>query len=141
MNRRLPVAAVAVTATLAGAGCVDRRIHITSEPSGAIVLLNNEEVGRTPVEVNFTYFGTYDVRLRKEGYEPLVTSAKAEAPLHEQPGFDFAAMLLPGWKTTRIDWHFELEPETTDIDALLERAGETRGMVHTVPSDNAEGEG
>ena len=79
------VVLVAVALVLGACARVERRITITSEPSGAIVSLNDTEVGRTPVEVDFTYFGVYDVRLRKEGYEPIVTTAEAKAPLHEQP--------------------------------------------------------
>lgn len=118
------------------AGCVlfaggcgsDRRIFISSEPSGALVYLNDQEVGRTPVEVNFTYFGVYDVRLRREGYEPLITRAEAKPPLHEQPGFDLIAMLIPGRETTEIAWHFVLSPTDDDVDALWERAAELRAM-------------
>ena len=48
-------------------GCQQRTIRVTSEPSGAVAYLNDVEVGRTPVEVDFTWFGTYEVRLEKEG--------------------------------------------------------------------------
>ena len=51
---------------IATTGCVQRTISITSRPSGALVHLNDEEVGRTPLTVPFTYYGTYDVRLSHE---------------------------------------------------------------------------
>ena len=38
-------------------GCVDRTISITSTPSGALVYLNDEEVGRTPLVTPFTFYG------------------------------------------------------------------------------------
>lgn len=109
-------------------GCVERRIMITTEPSDALVHLNDVEVGRTPLEVDFTYFGVYDVRIRKSGYEPLVTSREAEAPFHEWPVVDLVAMAVPVRKRTIIRWHFDLEPESQDTGALLDRArvlGET----------------
>lgn len=111
------------------AGCVDRRITITSEPTGARVFLNDAEVGSTPCEVGFTYFGVYDVRLHKDGYEPLVTRATAKAPFHELPGVDLAAMVVPVTKRTRIDWHFTLSPAATDEAGLLMRAAEVRGLM------------
>ncbi len=117
------------------AGCVERRIHITSEPSGAAVTLNDVDVGRTPCEVDFTYFGTYEVRLRHPGYETLVTAAEARAPLHEQPGIDFAAMFIPGTKRTRIDWHFDLEPARNDPAEMIERADALRGRLDPGDSD------
>ncbi len=111
--------------------CTERRIHITSDPSGALVALNDVEVGRTPCEVDFTYFGVYDVRLKKPGYEPLITKAEAEPPFHEWPGIDLAAMVIPAKKRTRIDWHFTLQPSVEDRDALLTRARELRGTLDT----------
>lgn len=120
------IALVGLIFVLSGCARFERRITITSEPSGALVSLNNREVGRTPVEVDFTYFGVYDVRVRKDGFEPIVTTAETKAPLHEQPVVDIAAMLLPTTHKTHIAWHYDLEPADMDEDALLERASELR---------------
>ncbi|MEO1498872.1 MAG: PEGA domain-containing protein, partial [Planctomycetota bacterium] len=68
------------------AGCLERTITVTSEPPGAIVTLNDVEIGRTPVTTEFTYFGVYDVRVRKDGYEPLVTRRETTTPWWEYPG-------------------------------------------------------
>jgi hypothetical protein len=65
LPRRLVLPGVLGAATLL-AGCVERTITINSEPQGALVYLNDEEVGRTPVSVPFLYYGTYDVRLEHE---------------------------------------------------------------------------
>ncbi len=124
--------------TLAGAlpGCLSRTMVITSNPPGATVFLNDVEVGRTPVEVEFEWYGVYDVRLRLEGYEPLVTGREARAPLHELPVIDFFTTLAPVRFRHRVEWHFDLTPSqerTLDSEALeaglLERARETRGRV------------
>jgi len=127
-------------------GCVERRISITSDPSGARVWLNDQEVGETPVEVDFTWFGVYDVRLKKDGYEPLVTTAEAKAPLHEQPGIDFVAMAIPGTSRTNIAWHFTLEPSEGKAEGLLDRAKELRAnemlkaeSSHSEGSEKTEG--
>jgi hypothetical protein len=77
------------TLLLAG-GCSSRRISITSEPSGATVTVNDVEIGRTPVEADFTYYGVYDVLVTKEGFEPLRTKARASAPIYEYPPVDLA---------------------------------------------------
>lgn len=122
---------------LAMVGCVDRRIVITSEPSGARVLLNDVDVGVTPTEVNFTYYGVYDVRVSKDGYEPLLTTAEAEAPWHEFPVVDLVSMGF-GPKDVRIDWHFELVTADTDPDSLLDRAGELRERFEPGMSEEAD---
>jgi hypothetical protein len=110
-------------------GCIKRTISITSEPPGALVWLNDVQVGRTPCSADFTFFGTYDVRLDLEGYEPIITSREAEPPIYEYPGFDLVAEAVPLNIATFIDWHFELEPvaeatlERREAEAqLLERA-------------------
>ena len=116
-------------------GCMQRTLSITSEPEGAIVWVNDVEVGRTPVQTSFTFYGTYDVRVRKEGYQPVSTSKVARTPVYEYPPIDFVVMAMP-WRTnTKIEWHFDLEPiaEVTDpaqAEAdLLERADELRSAT------------
>ncbi|MCU0689145.1 MAG: PEGA domain-containing protein [Phycisphaerales bacterium] len=103
----------ACAATLVATGCSRRTIEVTSEPSGALVWINDQQVGRTPLEADFKYFGTYDVRVVLDGYEPITAGMKAEAPLHEQPGIDLLA--APATLTTTVRWHFDLAPsaETT----------------------------
>lgn len=120
------------------AGCVERRMVITSDPTGALVMLNDVEVGETPCEVDFTYFGVYDVRLKKDGFEPLATQAEAKAPFHEWPVVDLVALAIPLKKSTKVEWHFVLEPAAEDRASLLERAEDLRGrMAESAPPDPA----
>lgn len=116
-------------------GCLEHTIVVTSEPAGAVVYLNDQEIGRTPVEADFRYFGVYDVRLNLEGYEPIVTSRKAAAPLYEVPPIDLAAEAVPAKLPTRIEWHFVMAPLASQVPGadrealqreLLSRAGELR---------------
>lgn len=116
--------------------CVERRISITSAPSGALVRLNDVDVGRTPLETNFLYHGEYDVQLELDGYETMMTSRDANAPWWEYPPFDLGAELLPLRLDNVIKWHFDmvqvpesvLEPEVFE-DELLDRARELRGQT------------
>lgn len=134
------VGLVAVGAVLPG--CIERKISITSEPPGAVVWVNDVEIGRTPAETDFTFYGEYDVRVKLEGYEPLRTHMAAEAPLHEYPPFDFFATIAPWDHSTTVKWHFVLEkraedvkdPEATERE-LLERAKEMRGRVDATKPD------
>ena len=50
-------------------------------PAGALVWVNHREVGRTPLEIDFTYYGHYDVQLTREGSEPVITTAEANPPV------------------------------------------------------------
>jgi hypothetical protein len=133
---RMMVMCGMVASVLALGGCLERRIHITSEPAGAMVWLNDVEVGRTPCETAFTYFGDYDVRVRLEGYEPLVERKKARQPVYEYPPMDLVATALPAKIETEIKWHFVLSKtlestqnkDTFEAD-LIQRARELRGQV------------
>ncbi len=134
MPRPTNIALVSAALTLAAglAGCSQRRVMITSEPSGALVSVNDRELGRTPIEADFVYYGVYDVRVEAPGFEPLRTKAKANTPIYEYPPVDFAVSALP--VDTTIRWHFKLQPalETTMPreqfeDELLQRARVLRG--------------
>ena len=133
---RAALTTLALGLAMAHMGCVDRKIRVTSTPPGALVHLNDVELGRTPVEADFTFYGEYDVRLTLEGHEPLVTSREAKAPIHEWPGIDLVATALPIRFDNTVEWHFDLVPaleQTQDPAAfeagLLERASELRGQL------------
>ncbi|BAM02904.1 PEGA domain-containing protein [Phycisphaera mikurensis] len=109
----------------ASSGCgTDRFVTIQSEPSGALVHLNDQEVGRTPVTVPFTYYGVYDVRLRADGFEPLWTEHRAVAPFWEFPPLDLIGEAVGA--DVDLHWSFALEPSPdagdASTDALLGRA-------------------
>ena len=108
MKQPAAIAILAGATALIGAGCHTRTLEITSEPTGALVWLNDEQVGRTPLETDFVHYGTYDVRVRLEGYLPLSTYRSASASAVDQPGIDFVTQAFPGRSITR--WHFTLEP-------------------------------
>ncbi|MCC6682894.1 MAG: PEGA domain-containing protein [Phycisphaeraceae bacterium] len=114
------------------AGCVQRTISITSQPSGALVYLNDEEVGRTPVTVPFTYYGIYDVRLTADGCQPLWTKQKAVAPWWEVPPVDLAAEAVPHGKA-ELHWHFDLATATpseeVDTQQLIDHAEQLKAKM------------
>jgi hypothetical protein len=126
----IQVIAVLVTGVLA-TGCVRRTITITSDPSGALCWLNGREVGRTPLEVDFLYYGEYDVVLQEDGFDPLLTSGKAEPPWWDNIPLDLAAEMTPGEREAKVAWHYTLPPRNDDPAALLDRARELRQQFST----------
>lgn len=106
-------------------GCVRRELTVTSEPAGALVYLNGREAGRTPFTTDFTYYGNYDVQIRRDGSEPLVTSKQITAPWWQWFPLDFFAELAPWKPVDKQAMHFELEPrQPVDAQALIDRAEE-----------------
>ncbi len=109
-------------------GCVRRTMTIRTEPEGARVHLNDELVGTSPVTVDFTWYGDYDIVCRKDGCETLQTRHKIDAPWYQIPPFDFFAELLtPYTITDHREVSLTLEPaKAVNRPELIERAKEFR---------------
>jgi hypothetical protein len=116
------------------AGCLRRKIRVTSDPPGAVVYLNDRQIGVTPAEAEFTFYGVYDVRLDRPGYEPISVGKTAHAPVWEWPIIDIVFEMIPAKFEHTVEWHFDLEqlpdPGTPEARALerqtLERASELK---------------
>ena len=112
--------AAAVLAGMLG-GCVERKLEITSSPEGALVFVSDVEVGRTPVTVPFTWYGDYDIILRKDGCRTLKTHANVNPPIYEIPPFDLLSALAPWTYHDRRYLHFEMQELVIPPDELLIR--------------------
>jgi len=123
----LVLAAVCVTGVVL-VGCVERQLTINTEPQGAMVVLNDQQIGESPVTVPFNWYGDYWVRVSKDGYETLSTHRELEAPLHDYLPFDlFVQILYPGHIVDTYEWTFELEPQTYPTpEELIEHARSLR---------------
>jgi hypothetical protein len=109
------------------AGCVERTVSIQSKQPDVIVVINDEEVGVTPVKFSFQYYGDYELILRKEGYETLRTHFRINAPWWQLPPIDLVSDALVA--RTIHDDHvlppYELLPATQPATAeLVKRAVE-----------------
>ncbi len=110
-------------------GCVERRVWIESTPPGALVWLNDAQVGRTPVDVSITHHGIYDVRLEKEGYEPLVTSRDTDGPFWDTVPMDLMVEVMPIKAKCEARWAFTLVPRDDSEAALVNRAAALRDRL------------
>jgi hypothetical protein len=105
---------------------VERTLTIDSDPPGALVYLNDQEIGRTPLKREFTWYGWYDVAVRKEGYRTLKASSPVVAPPWLWVPFDLVMELLPFRLQDRHRLHYQLTRETEeDVDpARIVRRGQ-----------------
>ncbi len=125
--RRTPYGTVAVLAVATFLlGCVERKVSLTSTPPGALVWLNEKEIGRTPCDAEIVHFGTYDVRLELDGFEPIVTHRDTEGNAWDNPPLDFFAEIWPGRVLSETRWHFALVARDDSEAALLDRAAALR---------------
>ena len=92
--------------------------------AGALVYLNDEEVGKSPVTTDFTWYGDYDLIARLDGHQTLSTHFVVKRPWYQVPPLDFfAEVLWPGHVVDRHHRRFELAPtQPTDRAELVDRA-------------------
>lgn len=98
-----------VVATLLS-GCVKQLIAVRSDPAGAAVYFDGDEKGTTPVEFPFKWYGGHQVRLEKEGYQPLVEIVEVKSPAHLKIPVDFFVELIPYTFKDRHELIYKLEP-------------------------------
>ncbi len=132
-------------ATLALGGCVERRLTIGSDPPGALLLLNDREVGRTPISVPLEWDGDYDVRLRYEKdvgtpenpkivHYYLHTHRKTVTPWYEIIPLDLVAELLPVPIKDEQVWAFLVPQVQEPTDAeLIDRARALKAQMDDGP--------
>ena len=125
------ILAISLSVSLLLAGCVERQLTINTEPQGALVLLNDEEIGTSPVTVSFEWYGDYAVRINKAGYETLKTHRKLGAPWYDAFPFDFFAQVLnPKRIVDEYEWTFELETkQQIGREELIKNAQELKEQL------------
>jgi hypothetical protein len=114
---------------------VRRTITVESDPPGALLWLNDNEIGRTPTTVPFTWYGTYSVRLEMDGYETLSTTAKVRAPIYQWLLIDLPfETVIPGTRKNKHSFRYSLEPaKSADADKVRQRAEKMRAQARDVP--------
>lgn len=118
---------------LAASGCVRRRMTIRTDQPGATVFVDQREIGVTPVSTRFTYYGTRNFVISKDGYETVAVSRALNPPWYQYPVIDFMVENL---------WPFELRDErildfqlvpkqTVGTERLIQRGEDLRfGAAH-----------
>ncbi len=133
---------LAAMLALAGlTGCVERRYTIRSDPPGALVIVNDEEIGTTPVSRSFTFYGDRSIRLVREGYETLDVIQPVEAPIYDNLLTEFfTENLIPYTFRDERTFAYKLQPERpTDPNALIGRAEALRSQGATLPPKRTGG--
>ena len=107
-------------------GCVSRTITIVSQPSGAIVWLNDREVGRTPITKEFTYYGEYDVRAELTNHKPIMTTKTFRPPVWDAPPLDLIPNVFSSNSNVNLKLELVFKPNDVDNVSLVERAKKIR---------------
>ena len=125
----------------AQAGGVRRRLTIRSNPPGALVVIDDQEIGYTPVSTSFTYYGTRKIQLIKDGFETLTVKQAIQPPWYEYPPFDFLSENF-AWSEIRDERAIDFQligQQIVPTDVLRGRAEELRdsarrGVITPLPT-------
>jgi len=131
-----------VLAGMAAAGCVQRRMTIRSNPPGALVYVDDYQIGTTPVSHDFVYYGTRKIRLVKDGFETLTVRQPFPIPWYEIFPLDFVSENLVPWEIRDervVDLAMEPAASTPPEDVMVRgeqvrRAAVTQPVVVAVPA-------
>ena len=121
--RPLSSAILLAVLLLGAAGCVERTLSINTTPAGAVVRLNDEEIGESPVNVSFEWYGDYTVEISKPGFQTLRTHKLLKGPWYDGFPFDLLAQAYPKRIKDEYQWHFEMSPlDLPDREQLISEA-------------------
>ena len=109
-------------------GCVRRRLTVRTQPPGAQVFVDDQEIGTTPCSSSFVYYGTRKVTLIKDGYRTETIYQKLNPPWYQIPPLDFASdnLLIRELRDERIVDVQMVPQEIVPQARLLERANALR---------------
>lgn len=101
---------------------------IRTNPPGALVYVDDYEIGVSPVATDFVYYGTRKIRIVKDGYETLTVLQPIPTPWYEYTPFDFISENLVPWeiRDTRVV-DYQLVPQVMAVPSqVLDRAEQFR---------------
>jgi len=134
--RMLFMAIVCLATVVAGSGCVQRRMTIRSNPPGALVYVDDYQIGSTPVSTDFVYYGTRKIRLVKDGFETLTVRQPFPIPWYEIFPLDFVSEnLWPGEiRDERVVDLAMMPAAATPPEEVVVRAEQSRLAAGSMPA-------
>ena len=113
--------------------CVERKLTIVTVPSLADVYVDGAHVGRSPLTLPFTYYGTSEIVVRKDGYVTQQRMETRQPPYFQRFPTDFYyETLTSDLYVDHRTYSYELEPqpetaaEMPAVEAAMQRAGALR---------------
>ena len=100
----------ALMVLFAATGCVRRSLTIRTDPPDALVYVNDDLKGESPVSYDFQWYGWHRVLIRKDGYERVEERKQLRAPVYLWIPFDLVMELLPFKVRDARTWSYTLAP-------------------------------
>jgi hypothetical protein len=131
-NKPITPLAIVFLTCLFLTGCVQRRLLVRSQPEGAFVSIDNQPIGPTPLAAPYTYSGTRQIRLEKDGFKTVEVEQRIRPAWYDT--FPISLVTNNFWPHELRDervLEFQLEPKSqADENLLLDRANQLRGDVN-----------
>jgi hypothetical protein len=117
------------------AGCVERRYTIRTNPPGALVVVNNEEIGTTPVSKTFYYYGDRDITLMLDGHTTQRVLQPIKAPWYDNLLTEFfTENVVPFTVRDEREFIYQMQPTQAPLtDDLLNRGEALRQQGQIIP--------
>ncbi len=140
-NRRIPALLLLFLGVGALSGCVERRYTIRTDPPGATVVVNGEEIGPSPASKSFVYYGERKISLIKDGYQTKTLIQPIKAPWWDNYITEFfTENVIPVSLRDEREFTYKLEPfKMTPQGELRDRAESLRSEARILPKPRRGG--
>ena len=116
-------------------GCLRRSLTIRTNPPGALVYINDQLKGTSPLTYDFMWYGWHRVTLRKDGYVRLDDRKMLRAPLYLWIPIDLAMELLPFPVRDTRTWSYTLTPAPSVPTPAPPGFNQPASTTTTLPAD------
>jgi len=97
---------------------------VNSNPPGALVRVDGRDIGYTPASVDFTWYGTREIQLLKDGYETQTQHVQIKAPWYQWFPLDFVSDNLLGKHISdRRQVSFQMQPRQMNMSTDVVNRG------------------
>jgi PEGA domain len=119
----IQVAILLLGLTILCTGCVRRRLTVRTNPPNAMVYVDHQPLGRSPVSHSFTYYGTRHFEIVRDGYRTEKFLRKFNPPWYQYPPLDFVFENL---------WPFEKRDERiVDVQMVPDEPIATETLIQS----------
>ena len=86
-------------------GCMHRRVTVYSDPPGALAKVDGKSIGYTPASFDYTWYGTREIQVLKDGYETDTRLVTFDPPWYQRFPLDLVSDNFAG---RRVDDHRQI---------------------------------
>jgi hypothetical protein len=122
-------------------GCVERRYTVRTDPPGATIVVNGEEIGPSPASRSFYFYGKREITMIKNGYETKTVIQPVNAPWWDNYLTEFfTENLVPFSLRDERQFAYKLTPAVSPPEGeLRERAEALRTEARVLPKPRRGG--